>query len=141
MPTSAGPANPILAINGLIMHNGFACSDSLIAGCFLTSSWKSLQVHRNQKHNRKTTSSSSGWSNVKLQTFFSGPKSAIHYFCVTVTKDEAEEITDKRGQPLCQLIDDIKEQWAHEKEQQENIQKVLADGASRHESTNWLKHF
>ncbi|OBT60240.1 hypothetical protein VE03_10277 [Pseudogymnoascus sp. 23342-1-I1] len=36
-------------------------------------------------------------------------------------------------------MDDIKEQWAHEIEQQENMQKVLADGASRHETTNWLK--
>ncbi|KFZ19430.1 hypothetical protein V501_00669 [Pseudogymnoascus sp. VKM F-4519 (FW-2642)] len=136
-----GPTNPIPAIDGLTVHNGFACSDceSPIAGCFLTSSWKSLQVHRNQKHNRKTTKSSSGWSNVKLQTFFSRPKSAIHYFCVTVTEDEAKEITDKRGRPQCQLIDDIKEQWAHEKEQQENMQKVLADGASRHETTNCLK--
>jgi hypothetical protein len=37
------------------------------------------------------------------------------------------------------LIDDIKEQWAHEREQQEEMQKVLANGALRHETTNWLK--
>ncbi|KFZ22996.1 hypothetical protein V502_02525, partial [Pseudogymnoascus sp. VKM F-4520 (FW-2644)] len=64
---------------------------------------------------------------------------AIYYFYVNVPKDAGEGVTDKRGQPKCQLIDDIKEQWAHDKEQQENLQKVLADGALKHETTNWLK--
>jgi hypothetical protein len=45
----------------------------------------------------------------------------------------------QRGRPKCQLIDDIKEQWAHDKDKQENLQKVLAVRASRHETTNWLK--
>lgn len=76
------------------------------------------------------------WTEVKLQTFFTVPGNAIHYFCVVVPEEAGEDVTDKRGRPKCQLIDGIKEQWAHEKEQQENMQKVLADGASRHETTN-----
>jgi hypothetical protein len=37
------------------------------------------------------------------------------------------------------LVNDIKEQWAHEKKQQEEMQKVLAEGVDKHETTNWLK--
>jgi hypothetical protein len=85
------------------------------------------------------------WSEVKLQTFFTIPGNAVHYFCVIAPRDGAEggadeaDIADRRGRSQCQLIDDIKEQWAHEREQQEEMQKVLADRALRHETTNWLK--
>jgi hypothetical protein len=37
------------------------------------------------------------------------------------------------------LIDDIKEQWAYERGQQEELQKVLTEGLDKHETTNWLK--
>ncbi|KAH6700597.1 hypothetical protein BKA61DRAFT_582569 [Leptodontidium sp. MPI-SDFR-AT-0119] len=47
--------------------------------------------------------------------------------------------SDGRGRLDCQLINDIKEQWAHERSQQEEMQKVLADGVDKHETTNWLK--
>jgi hypothetical protein len=37
------------------------------------------------------------------------------------------------------LINDIKEQWAYERGQQEELQKVLVEGLDKHETTNWLK--
>lgn len=37
------------------------------------------------------------------------------------------------------MIDDIKEQWAYEREQQGEQQKVLADGLDKYKTTNWLK--
>ena len=54
---------------------------------------------------------------------------------------EAEEadVADRRGRSQYQLIDDIKEQWAYERSQQEELQKVLADRADKHETTNWLR--
>ena len=36
------------------------------------------------------------WSKVQLQTFFTGPKSAVHYFCVTV----AEAAVEAEVQPI-----------------------------------------
>jgi hypothetical protein len=76
-------------------------------------------------------------SNGQLSLLSAG---VIYYFCVIAPEGRAgEDVTDKRGRPKCQLINDIKEQWAHEKEQLENMQKVLADGTSRHETTNWMK--
>ena len=47
------------------------------------------------------------------------------------------DVADGRGRSQCQLIDDIKEKWAYEREQQEELQKILADGADKHETTNW----
>ncbi|OBT59914.1 hypothetical protein VE03_10521 [Pseudogymnoascus sp. 23342-1-I1] len=85
-------------------------------------------VHREATSHRKLPSPP-----IKM---FAVPGNAIHYFCVVGPEEAGEEVTDRRGCPKCQLIDDIKEQWTHGKEQQENLQKVLADGASRHETTN-----
>jgi hypothetical protein len=74
------------------------------------------------------------------------PGNAIHYFCV-ITRvagaevgEEEADVADGRGsQSQGQLIHDIKEQWVHEKNQQEEMRRVLADGALKHETTNWLK--
>ncbi|KAI5455851.1 hypothetical protein BGZ63DRAFT_317394, partial [Mariannaea sp. PMI_226] len=75
-----GISNPILAIKGLPVHHGFAC----IHCTFLTTSWKLLKVHGNELHDLKRAKSRAGsWASVQLQTFFTGPKSAIRYFCVT----------------------------------------------------------
>jgi hypothetical protein len=127
-------ANPVPAIDGLTVHDGFACGK-----CgFLTTSWKWFRVHWNKDH-KGGAAGSKQWSEVQLQTFFTGPKSAVHYFCVSVSEGEAIGASAKTGRPTCQLVDDIKEQWAHEKEQQEEMQKVLAEGVDKHETTNWLK--
>jgi len=60
---------------------------------------------------------------------------------VAVPRPGAEEghVADRRGRSQCQLIDDIIEQWAYEREQQEELQKVLVKGLDKHETTNWLK--
>jgi hypothetical protein len=60
---------------------------------------------------------------------------------VTVLGSGAEDghVADKRGRSQSYLIDDIKEQWAYERGQQEELQKVLAKGLDKHETTNWLK--
>ena len=81
------------------------------------------------------------WLKVKLQTSFTGPNAAIHYFCVTAPRAEsdAEDVADQRGRSKCQLIEDIKEQWAHERSQQEEMQKVLVNKADEYKTTNWLK--
>ncbi|RFU71790.1 recq family helicase, partial [Trichoderma arundinaceum] len=104
-------------------------------------------------------------------TLFTGPKRAIHYFCVTdsgvaadngnvgVYEDAERPRTDgdgdgggmaghhhrhrrlKRGEDVEHLetIAKIKEQWSYDQSQQEEMQKILADGAAKHEITNWLK--
>ena len=81
------------------------------------------------------------WSEVRLQTFFIVPGNAVHYFCVIMPEAGAEEgpVADRRGRSQYQLIDDIKEQWASGEKQQEELQKILADGADKHETINWLK--
>jgi hypothetical protein len=131
-----GPRNSIPAIVGLTIHNGFACKN--YEKCrYLTTSRKAIRVHCNEEHDWTWTKADPvHWVRVKLQTFFRVSGNAIHYFCVNVPEEAGEDVTDKRGRPKCQLIDDIKEQCAHRKEQQEKMQKVLADGASRHETTN-----
>jgi len=110
-----GPANPISAIGGLPVHEGLACDD-----CgFLSISEKVLRVHCKEEHHwAKSRADPVHWSKVRLQTFFTGPKSAIHYFCVSVSAagsdaEAAEVAIDRGGRSKCQLIDDIKEQWAH----------------------------
>jgi hypothetical protein len=45
-------------------------------------------------------------------------------------------VADKRGWSQGQLIDDIKEQWAYKRGQQEELQKVLFEGLDKHETTN-----
>jgi hypothetical protein len=139
-----GPTNPVPAIDGLTIDKGLACQD--YQECrFLSINRKMLKGHCKDEHQwGLSRTDPTHWSEVKLQTFFTVPGNAVYYFCVTVseTKAEAEAevgAVDQRGRPDCQLISDIKEQWAHERSQQEEMQRVLADGADKHETTNWLK--
>lgn len=138
-----GARNPTPAIDGLTVQRGFACGE-----CdFVTTSWKRLRVHHGGNKYEWTLSRRVPvrWFEVWLQTFFTVPGNVVHYFCVTVPETDAPEaVTAKerikqKGQPNCHLVDDIKEQWAHEKKQQEEMQKVLAEGVAKHETTNWLK--
>ncbi|KAH7187641.1 hypothetical protein BKA60DRAFT_425160, partial [Fusarium oxysporum] len=74
--------SPIPAIKGLPLHAGFACTQCR----FLTKSWKYLKAHHNQVHGVKEIGHRLGlWSSVQMQTFFTAPRSAIHYFCVTAS--------------------------------------------------------
>ena len=110
-----GPRNSIPAIDGLTIRNGFACKNYEKCG-YLTTSRKAVRVHCNDEHDWAWTKADPvHWTEVKLQTFFRVPGNAIHYFCVIVPEQAGEDVTDKRGRPKCQLIDDIKKQWAHEK--------------------------
>lgn len=129
-----GPANPRAVIDGLTVHDGYACGECP----FLTTSWKWFRVHVNQDH-RCTIAQHPKWSSVRLQTFMTGPKSAIHYFCVTDSNEGGLDRDAKTERLPSQLVEDITEQWCHEREEQEELQRVLADGASKHETTNWLK--
>jgi hypothetical protein len=136
---SYSPRNPIPAVDGLAIQGGFACGE-----CgFVTTSWKKLRVHHGGQEHEWALSKRDPvqWFEVKLQTFFTVPGNAVHYFCVTAPDAGARgaAVADRRGRPQCQLIDDIKEQWAYEKEQQAELQKVLAEGLDKHETTNWLK--
>jgi len=136
---SHGPGNPIPAIDGLAIQKGFACGK-----CgFVTTSWKKLRVHHRERKHAWVLSKRDPlhWSEVKLQTFFTVPGNAVHYFCVIVPGSGAEDghVADGRGRSQGQLINDIKEQWAYERGQQEELQKVLAEGLDKHETTNWLK--
>jgi hypothetical protein len=83
-----------------------------------------LKVHCKDEHQWELSKADpTHWSEVKLQTFFTVPGNAVHYFCMAVPNVEGQEadVADRRGRPSCQLVDDIKEQWAHEKEQQEKM--------------------
>jgi len=54
-----GRANPGLAIDGLTVHDGFACGE-----CgFLTTSWKCFRVHWNRDHKSRVTDGKQ-WSKV-----------------------------------------------------------------------------
>jgi superfamily II DNA helicase RecQ len=136
---SHGPRNPIPAVDGLAVQKGFACGE-----CgFVTTSWKKLRVHHGERKHAWVLSKRDPlrWSEVELQTFFTVPGNAVHYFCVTVPGSGAEDghVADGRGRSQGHLIDDIKEQWAYERGQQEELQKVLVEGLDKHETTNWLK--
>ena len=48
-------------------------------------------------------------------------------------------VDDWPAEEQAELIDKIKERWAHYQSQQEEMQKVLADGAAKNEITDWLK--
>ncbi|KAI3571769.1 hypothetical protein IWW34DRAFT_587353, partial [Fusarium oxysporum f. sp. albedinis] len=74
--------SPVPVVKGLPLHAGFACTQ-----CgFLTKSWKCLKVHHNQVHGIREIKQRLGlWSSVHIQTFFTTPRSAIHYFCVTAS--------------------------------------------------------
>ncbi|KAL2212888.1 hypothetical protein CC79DRAFT_1266044, partial [Sarocladium strictum] len=77
-------SNPIPAIEGLRVQGGFACRCGL-----LTTSWKWLRVYFNKKHPTwNVNSRERQWSLVRVQTFFTRPKRAIRYFCVTTTGDD-----------------------------------------------------
>ncbi|KAL2211178.1 hypothetical protein CC79DRAFT_1353329 [Sarocladium strictum] len=145
------PSNPIPAVKGLQVQGGFACRCGL-----LTTSWKWLRVHFNKEHPTwNVNSHKQQWSLVRVQTFFTGPKRAIHYFYMTTTSDdtntaaatpgiEAAPGTGGQGGPPGGVEDDelvarIKERWACGQDRQEEIQKVLANGAAKHEITNWLR--
>ncbi|KAH8661748.1 hypothetical protein BGZ61DRAFT_289180, partial [Ilyonectria robusta] len=77
-----GPSNPRSPIEGLPIRRGFVCDR-----CdFLTVSWKWLKVHRNREHGVKGSKGhAEPRSSARLQTFFTRPMSAIHYFCVTAS--------------------------------------------------------
>lgn len=83
-----GFCDPIPAIDGLPVPRGYAC---MRTGCgFLTGSWKCLRNHNNQKHRvdgashgrRRHRAQSQSWTSVQVQTFLTGPRSAVRYFCV-----------------------------------------------------------
>ncbi|KAH8645554.1 hypothetical protein BGZ61DRAFT_542703, partial [Ilyonectria robusta] len=149
-----GPANPTAAIDGLTVHKGLACQD--FQQCrFMSTSRKRLKVHCKEEHQWQVSRADpTHWSKVKLQTFFTVPGSAIHYFCVTTGPPQAnagEEVDSDmdaeeargggggRQQQDSRLIAEIKEQWEHEQSRQEELQRVLAEGILRHETTTWLR--
>ncbi|KAL2203436.1 hypothetical protein CC79DRAFT_1390855 [Sarocladium strictum] len=121
-----GPSNPIPAVKGLREHP----------------TWN---VNSRERQ----------WSLVRVQTFFTGPKRAIRYFCVITTGDdtntaaatpgiEAALGTGGQGSPPGgvkdnELVAGIKERWACGQDRQEEIQKVLADSAAKHKIINWLR--
>ncbi|KAM0362018.1 hypothetical protein ACHAO7_011321 [Fusarium culmorum] len=154
-PGSSNPAEPV---EGLPVHRGFACT---WPGCpgYLTPSWKCLRMHFNDEHGAKAAKRKTRedlWAAVHLQTFFTGPKRAIRYFCVReVGRGEGEreegagsEKRRRRGrgaattatQPEDEMtIAHITKGWSLQQEEQEEMQKVVEEGILRHETTNWLK--
>ncbi|KAL3587389.1 hypothetical protein FPOAC2_13285 [Fusarium poae] len=154
------PSNPTQPIEGLPIHRGFACAWP--ACRHLTPSWKCLRVHFNDEHGVKGAKAREDlWTGVSLQTFFTGPKRAIFYFCVSLSVDggggggggdvgpvgkgrrRARRTTmaaDKhQTPPEDQAIANITKGWILQKEEQEEMQKVIEEGILRHETTNWLK--
>ncbi|KAL5604001.1 hypothetical protein FOVSG1_006751 [Fusarium oxysporum f. sp. vasinfectum] len=119
-----GSSNPAQPVEGLPIHRGFACT---WPGCgYLTPSWKCLRMHFNDEHNAKAAKRKTQadlWAAVHLQTFFTGPKRAIRYFC------PEDQMT----------IAHITKGWSLQQEEQEEMQKVMDEGILRHETTNWLK--
>ncbi|GKU16177.1 unnamed protein product, partial [Fusarium langsethiae] len=150
-----GPSNPTQPIEGLPIHRGFACTWS--ACKHLTPSWKCLRVHFNDEHGVKGAKAREGlWTDVRLQTFFTGPKRAIFYFCVSPPvgggsgdvalagkgrrRARMATMADKHQTPSeDQAIANITKGWILQKEEQEEMQKVMEEGILRHETTNWLK--
>ncbi|KAH7108989.1 hypothetical protein B0J13DRAFT_600669 [Dactylonectria estremocensis] len=135
-----GPANPIAAIEGLHIYYGFACRRCE----FATPSWKWLREHWNKEHKEQRIG---GRSRAKKQLKSYDDDDDDD------DDDEEEEAKDKEKRQFLgtaekkeikaraerQLVADIKGQWAYTQGQQEEMQKVLADGILRHETTNWLK--
>ncbi|KAF5239309.1 hypothetical protein FANTH_10012 [Fusarium anthophilum] len=137
-----GSSNPAEPVEGLPIHRGFACT---WPGCgYLTPSWKCLHMHFNDEHNAKAAKRKTQadlWAAVHLQTFFTGPKRAICYFCVReVGRGEGEreeeggsERRRRRGrgattvtQPEDQMtIAHITKGWSLQQEEQEEMQKVM----------------
>lgn len=154
-----GASNPTRAVKGLVVHRGFACT---WPGCrHLTPSWKCLRVHLNEEHNIKGAKAQAGlWTSVYLQTFFTGPKRAIYYFCVSISTSGNDGAVSAAGDPPTpvgrgrratmadrqqthpedqMMIADITQGWSLQQEEQEKMQKVMEEGILRHETTNWLK--
>lgn len=131
-----GPDNPLQAINGLTIHNGLACSD-----CgYLSKSRKALKVHCKAEHAWQLSKADrTHWAEVKLQTFFTVPGSAIHYFCVNDTGPGGMKEVPADVSQEAKFVDDIKERWAKGSKEQEQMRTVLVGGAAKHETTNWLR--
>jgi hypothetical protein len=113
-------------------------------------------MHLNDKHDAKAAKRKTQedlWVSVHMQTFFTGPKRAIHYVCVRAEgKGEGGESERRRRrggrgrrgatvtQPEDQMtIAHITKGWSLQQEEQEEMQKVMEEGILRHETTNWLK--
>ncbi|KAK2922489.1 Protein of unknown function DUF3505 [Fusarium oxysporum f. sp. vasinfectum] len=100
-----GSSNPAEPVEGLPIHRGFACT---WPGCgYLTPSWKCLRMHFNDEHNAKAAKRKTQadlWAAVHLQTFFTGPKRAICYFCVRESKQG--EMMYFMGKPI--LMEDLR---------------------------------
>ena len=149
-----GPDNPLPAIDGLTVHDGLACED--FEQCrFASISRKRLKVHCKEEHQWKVSKAKpTHWRKVKLQTFFTVPGSAVHYFCVTETGGQEGSPDDGDGKGRGgsgsregsngtkhgdhHLVTKIKDQWQYDQGRQEDLQRVLAEGILRHETTNWL---
>jgi hypothetical protein len=147
------PSNPTQPIEGLPVHRGFACTWS--ACRYLTPSWKCLRVHFNDEHGVKGAKAREDlWTHVWLQTFFTGPKRAIFYFCVTPPVDGGDVSPASKGRRRSRMttmadkqqttsedrtIANITKGWILQQEEQEEMQKVIEEGILRHETTNWLK--
>ena len=142
-----GPSNPRPPIDGLPVYGGWFCDK-----CdFLTVSRKRLRVHYNEAH--RSNAHTAMEPTVSIQTLFTQPKSAVHYFCVAPPgagpPEKAPVTLTRPGKPGGQgrldddnsnnVIAEIQGQWAAQQAQQEEMQRVLADGAAKHEVTNWLK--
>lgn len=160
------PSNPRSPVKGVSVLDGWVCDHCGL----LTPSRKWLRVHYNEEHGIRGKVPKE--PTVKIQTLFTGPKRAIHYFCVADSgaaaaadgdvdgehKDAERPEMDGQGRAghyhyhhskggpgeedpeyLDETIAKIKEQWVYDQSQQEEMQKVLADGAAKHEITNWLK--
>jgi hypothetical protein len=142
-----GPSNPRQPIKGLPAHRGYTCDKQ--AGCkYLTRSYKTLRLHHNAEHGFQGSKHKTGprAPTVWMQTFFVAPKSDMHYFCITAPDgagdgdDAVAPVPTATRGPLPAIVDDIKRRWAADQAEQEELSMVLAaDGASRHEVTNWLK--
>lgn len=150
-----GPSDPIAAIEGLAVRAGLACREYERCG-FLSTNRKMLKVHCKEAHGwRVSKADPAHWTEVKLQTFFTVPGDAIRYFCVTApgrggSDDEngsTRSLATIRGTGTPrggrdtdrELVADITAQWAAQKSQQDELLRILADGAPKHELTTWLR--
>ncbi|KAJ4177744.1 hypothetical protein NW767_015041 [Fusarium falciforme] len=88
------------------------------------------------------------WTSVHLQTFFTGPKRAIYYFCVSVSTGGSDAVSAAGDPPTPvgrgrratmtdrqqthpedqMMIADITQGWSLQQEEQEKMQKVMEEG-------------
>jgi superfamily II DNA helicase RecQ len=146
-----GPSNPRGPIAGLPVRDGWACKECDM----LTPSRKWLRVHYNEGHVVRGNVPKE--PDVKIQTLFTVPSNAVHYFCVSghgpdTDREEGgeggnghssgapaaggQDVTTTTTMPL---IDAVLARWVQDQGEQESLLKVLADGAAKHEITNWLR--